>query len=311
VSAEETEMAAAARTYVNAGWRVFPLWWVVGGRCACPAGEACTSPGKHPLTRRGLHDATTDLERVATWWHICPHANIGIPAGDNGLAVLDVDPRHGGHVSLSRLVDALEDAGTPLPTTLSASTGGGGLHLIYAAPEGGIKGGSNVFGASMTGLDTRGRGGYIVAPPSVHATGRPYRWLSFLADIAPWPAALSALMDPAAAVAATRPARTAPAMPAADDFLFSAGGYAAVAMRGELARVHGAAEGERNHTLNRAAFALGQLVAAGLLDGDLVLDELVTAGLEIGLGLSETRATVRSGLRGGARAPREVGAVAA
>lgn len=80
--------------------------------------------------------------------------------------------------------------------------------------------------------------------------------------------------------------------------------YALAALRGEVERVRAAQEGERNDTLNRAAFSLGQLVADGQLDADEVADELTEAAEEAGLMARETRATIRSGLRGGARNPR-------
>lgn len=318
----ETEVAAVAITYAHAGWKVFPLWWVHDGRCGCPDGPSCTSPGKHPLVRQGVKDASDDVERIGAWWDRWPSANIGMPAGDNGLAVLDIDPRHGGHESLSRLVENLLRKGYRLPQTLTQSTGGGGLHLVFSAPEGGIKGGSNVFGPSMTGLDTRGRGGYIVAAPSVHASGREYRWVDLFADPAPWPQILSEWMEPEV----VKPAKAysnpyalallstvdggAPARRDPLDLMSTVGGYAEMALRGELARVRAACEGERNHTLNRAAFALGQLVAANLLDHDRVVRDLTDAGQEIGLGDSEIRATLRSGLLGGARAPRDLAGIA-
>jgi hypothetical protein len=80
--------------------------------------------------------------------------------------------------------------------------------------------------------------------------------------------------------------------------------YVLAALRGEVARVRRAPEGERNHSLNRAAFSLGQLVADGLLNATTVEDELSDAARDVGLGRTETRATIRSGLRSGRRVPR-------
>lgn len=192
----EPAAAAMARVYLRTGWSVFPVWWAQQGRCACPEGPGCASPAKHPITRKGLHDATRDEATAAAWWRRWPRANVGLPVGANGLAVLDVDPGHGGGASLRRLADDLAARRMALPPTLTAVTGSGGLHLFYAAPDGGIKCGSNVFGPGLGGLDTRGRGGYVVAPPSVHATGGEYTWLNFAAvDPAPWPEVLSTLMS--------------------------------------------------------------------------------------------------------------------
>ena len=289
----DSDRAAMARTYLAAGWCVFPLYWVVAGRCVCSAGAACHSPGKHPLVGGGVNSASHDRAVVEGWWRTWPNANVGLPADANGLAVLDVDPRHGGMGSLVRLDNALSARGEPLPATLATVTGSGGCHLIYAAPEGGVKGTSRAFGPDQPGLDTRGRGGYIVAPPSGHASGGTYAWVDFFAPMAPWPALLSALMEPA------RPAPPAGAGPVEDG-----DAYGRAALDGEVTRMAAAVEGSRNVTLNTAAFRLGQLVTIGLLEAAAVTEALTTAAAETGLTAAEARATVRSGLRGGARRPR-------
>lgn len=300
------EPGPVAMAYAAYGWSVFPVWWVDGGRCGCPRGAKCTSPGKHPLTRRGLNDASRQLGRVGSWWHRWPRANVGLPAGDNGLAVLDVDPRHGGGISAIRLNVHLAATGQ-LPLwadaderrrylTLAAVTGSGGLHLVFRAPAGGVKGGANCF-AGLPGIDVRGRGGYIVAAPSAHASGGRYAWVDgawFLTEPAPWPHALEQLAQgPEPAVSGT--AVMLSQAPAA---------YVAAALDGEVRRVRCAPEGERNHTLNRAAFSLGQLVAAGVLSAETVTAALSEAAAEAGLGAAEIRVTIRSGLRGGAAKPR-------
>jgi hypothetical protein len=82
--------------------------------------------------------------------------------------------------------------------------------------------------------------------------------------------------------------------------------YAAVALRAEALRVARAPVGTRNDTLNRAAFALGRLVAAGLLDAGTVTHELSAAARWSGLDRAETARTVRSGLRAGRRQPMPV-----
>lgn len=290
---EPGETGVMAQAYVAYGWSVFPLWWVCEGVCACPQARRCTSPGKHPLTRHGVLDASRDRLTVGEWFfRRWPLANIGLPMGDNGLAALDVDPRHRGDVSLALLSGRLGG----LPQTLTQRTGSGGSHLVFRAPEGGIKGGSGIFGE---GLDVRGRGGYIVAAPSMHAAGRRYEWVNFwIVDPAPWPQSLDRLrLDarPEAPAAVDRPLDLDPGEPDR---------YVAVALAGELQRVRETPEGGRNHALNRAAFSLGQLVEAGLLDRSKVQDELTQAGRDAGLGAAEIRATIRSGLRAGAARPR-------
>jgi hypothetical protein len=159
----------AAPSYARRGWKVFPVHSVNDGRCSCGKKE-CTSPGKHPRTRNGHKDATTDEGTVRRWWAKWPDANIGVATGkESGLIVLDVDPRNGGDESLAKLI---EQHGA-LPETVSVSTGGGGKHYYFAYPNGTVKGGSNVLGK---GLDLKADGGYVVAPPSGHASGGKYAW---------------------------------------------------------------------------------------------------------------------------------------
>ena len=88
----------------------------------------------------------------------------------SSLVVVDVDPSHGGDDSLA----ALEQAHGPLPDTIKAATGGGGVHVYFAHPGGLVH---NKVGL-VAGIDLRGDGGFVVAPPSVHPSGRPYAWLA-------------------------------------------------------------------------------------------------------------------------------------
>ena len=87
----------------------------------------------------------------------------------SSLVVVDVDPLHGGDASL----EALEQAHGPLPDTLRAVTGGGGRHVYFGHPGGSVP---NKVGL-VAGIDLRGDGGFVVAPPSIHPSGRSYAWL--------------------------------------------------------------------------------------------------------------------------------------
>lgn len=277
-----TSLSAAA--LARRGWPVLACH--AGFPCSC--GTACASPGKHPRTRRGLHDATLELAEIRRWWRRWPEANLAVrtgarPAGA-GVVVLDVDPGHGGEASLAALV---AEHG-PLPATLEVATGGGGRHLWFAHPGATVP---NSAGRLGPGLDVRGDGGYVVVPPSRHPAGPRYRWRP--APVATLPAWLHGLMLPPP----PRP-RTGP--PA----LARPGAWAAAALADEAAGVRGAPEGVRNDTLNRAAFALGQLVAGGHLDEGAVAAELLDAAIAAGLGEREARATVWSGLRAGGSFPR-------
>jgi Bifunctional DNA primase/polymerase, N-terminal len=146
-------------------------------------------------------------------------------------------------------------------------------------------------------VDWRGRDGLIVAPPSQHASGAPYTWIWPLTAALPEvPAALRRLLAP--------PPTQRPTLPPATLGIGRRGGYGLAALAGERAAVATAPPGRRNATLNRAAFNLGQLVAAGLVDVDRVRVLLLAAALGAGNPEAKARATIESGLRGGAAKPR-------
>ncbi len=160
----------AALSYAARGLKVIPLHTAgVDGRCSCRRG--CTSVGKHPRTMKGVKDATTDPSIIRKWWRKWPDANLGIATGaGSGIIGLDVDDGHGGWESLA----ALQDAHGPLPRTLATATGGGGSHSYYRHPGGRV---ANNAGKIAPGIDLRGDGGFVVAPPSRHHSGEPYRWV--------------------------------------------------------------------------------------------------------------------------------------
>lgn len=165
-----SEILDAALTYAASGFRVFPLWSVVGGRCACGS-LTCDRPGKHPiasLAPQGKLDATSDPATIRTWFLNAPLANLGLETEQSGLVVLDVDPRHGGKESLSEF-----DA--ELSATLTVSTGGGGLHAYYLRPPELLQFPSKI--RIRPGIDIIGNG-YVVAPPSLHISGQRYRWIN-------------------------------------------------------------------------------------------------------------------------------------
>jgi hypothetical protein len=172
---------------VSLGFHLIPIHTIVQGACTCGNAE-CKSPGKHPRTRAGSKDATSDVAQVTQWFNVdFLDSNVGIATGaTTGIVVLDVDPRHGGEVSLA----ALETHYGELAPTPTSRTGGGGLHFFFRHPGGTIK---NSAGALGAGLDIRGEGGFVVAPPSIHASGVSYEWLTgrapdqvVLAPVPPW-----------------------------------------------------------------------------------------------------------------------------
>jgi hypothetical protein len=139
-------------------WRVFSIYGVVEGRCACAGVTKECSPGKHPITRHGFLAATTNEERVQAWWRTYPWANIGAPTGQkSGFIVLDVDPKHGGLESLAAL-----EAQHGTLDTLTAITGSGGTHYYFLPPATPLR---NSVGDIAPGIDTRAEGGYVLLPP--------------------------------------------------------------------------------------------------------------------------------------------------
>jgi len=158
----------AALSYASQGYAVFPLHTIAGNGCSC--GTTCASPGKHPRTVHGVKDATTDQIQIRAWWQSSPDDNIGIATGNiSGLIVLDVDGDEG-EGSLS----SLELKHGKLPNTLVARTGSGGRHLYFSLQAGQVIHCS--AGRIGIGLDVRGEGGYVVAPPSRHSSGGGYEW---------------------------------------------------------------------------------------------------------------------------------------
>jgi KaiC/GvpD/RAD55 family RecA-like ATPase len=165
----------AALSYALRGWKVIPLHSAKtsprGTTCSCGKAD-CGSIGKHPLTVNGLTDATDDMDVVRAWWQKWPAANIGLVTGAvSGIFAVDEDPRHGGDATLREVVASYG----ALPETIESATGGGGRHLLFKHPGRKVKNDSRgaLIGA---GLDVRGDGGYIVAPPSNHASGEHYTW---------------------------------------------------------------------------------------------------------------------------------------
>jgi Bifunctional DNA primase/polymerase, N-terminal len=285
MTTSKSNLAAAALRYAALGWPVLPLHTPGhDGRCSCGRGD-CLKPGKHPRTRHGLHGASTNAARIRAWWAAWPDANVGVATG--WLVVVDVDDAHG-----RAALATLEHAHRPLPPTLTAASGRGG-HLYFHA---GAQCVANSVGRLGVGLDVRGRGGYVVAPPSLHADGHRYRW-SALHRPAPLPSWLAELLTPTA----PPPRRTPLPGPADGDRRRR---YFVAAMRGELADVAAARPGTRNDTLNRAAFRLGQLAAASHGSREELSGPLLAAALAAGLTEAESLATINSGLTAGQRHPR-------
>lgn len=283
----ESALAAAER-----GWHVFP----------------CVADGKRPALRGNWRDiATTSSARIRDWWSRAPF-NIGISCGPSRLAVIDLDmprpdmmgddagdgtlfPLSGADMlsMLARQHRQRYPAGTYIVDTPS-----GGCHLYFTAPEERVK---NSAGSLGPLIDVRADGGYVIGAGS-RIDGRPYTARGELPP-APLPSWLAGLIRDDY----VPPAVPLPRLPVEGDRARGRA-YAMAALRAETERVAAARPGTRNDTLNRAAFSLGQLVAAGLLPPIPVITGLIGAAVHAGLSEAEASRTVRSGLAGGARKSR-------
>src|SRR5262249_31967888 len=150
-----------------------PCHGVTQNACTCGNIE-CKSPGKHPRTKNGFKDATLDEAKIKEEWRKSPNSNIGIPTGAASMMlVVDVDQPDGEKT----LNEIIEKCGA-LPPTATAITGSGGKHLCFAYPSDSAL--TNSAGRLGPDVDTRGEGGYIVVPPSMHISGRSYSWVKEL-----------------------------------------------------------------------------------------------------------------------------------
>ncbi len=148
----------AALTYARAGLPVLPLHTPgPAGHCSCRR-AGCDRVGKHPRLPHGLTQASTDPGQVRAWWSRWPTANLGLRTGTL-TDVCDIDSDTG-RDALLRLLGTQPRHG-PL-----VRTGSGGWHLYLAATGYGNR------VRLLPGVDWRGVGGYVVAPPSHHACGQ-------------------------------------------------------------------------------------------------------------------------------------------
>jgi len=150
------DVHGAALAYAVRGWSVIPI----------------EARHKRPLIAwLDFQSRIATANEIKTWFQQWPDANVGIVTGStSGLVVVDVDAQHGGLES----IDAMEREHGPLPSTVAAVTGGGGRHLYFAHPGGTLH---NRVGI-RPGIDLRADGGCVVAPPSMHPSGRRYAWAS-------------------------------------------------------------------------------------------------------------------------------------
>jgi hypothetical protein len=275
-------------------WALFPCHSIVDCRCTCGRSD-CTSPGKHPRTLNGLNDASRDPKQQAEWWARWPQANLAIATGEvNGVVVIDIDPAKGGSESLA----AVEGKHGALPETVEVETGGGGLHLYFRYPETVKVHSRNGW---RPGVDVKADGGYVISPPSKHASGGTYRWAEGrkpgeieFAEIPPW---LLALLPQKC----EQPSELNHAIP-------SINGHASLLQRAQayVAKAAATGKGNRNDTAFRLAGNVAALSGNGsrLSEGE-ILSVLSPWNLRNNppLAESELRQCVQSAMRNGQPRP--------
>jgi hypothetical protein len=285
-------LRAWALHFAERGWHVFPI-----------------TPGakKPPVIDRWETRASTDPNQIHHWWRHTPHT-IGIATGPSGLVVVDLDTRKHGQPAPDRwttlgistgtgVLRALaRQRGTTVTPTYAVTTPSGGWHLYYTAPAGvALRNTHDVIGFK---IDTRAHGGYVVAPGSLVPPDG-YQ-LTDDRDPAELPSWLHQALTPKPPMALSRPAVHAAAHPT---------GYVSAAVEGEVQRVRTAPPGQHNAALCRGAYALGQLVGAGLLDSDTARAELTAAataliGADCDCTPAEVARVITAGLTAGTRNPR-------
>jgi archaellum biogenesis ATPase FlaH len=168
---DDPSMVAYALQYAKRGLGVFPIWEAFANICTCGDTE-CARQGKHPIefmVPHGCLDASTDAVQIRKWWGQRPTANIGILCGKTMFAV-DVDPRHGGDESFEKL----QAEHGKLPDCVQVHTGGGGRHFYLRVNGTPIEGRI----AMLPGIDIKATGGYVLAPPSNHISGKRYEFVT-------------------------------------------------------------------------------------------------------------------------------------
>jgi len=265
--------------YLSYGWALVPLHHIGPNGCTCTRGtEVCPSAGKHPVYREW--HAPLNLIHDMAGWHD-RHWNVGIATGaPSGMWVLDYDPaaaERAGSAIETEVISIVQRLGTP-----HVLTGGQGNHWRFAMPADFEP--TNRRGSLPAGLDVRGTGGQVVAPPSVSGKGAYVE----LSDAAPYvaPGWLLDMIRPAQRLLPTTGSTAAPAGWSPDPYQSrdssgvprSGGGgpddrgqrYAAGAVRALLDQLAGAPEGTRNDTAFRVAARLVELGNAGWTDADQI-----------------------------------------
>lgn len=286
-----TTLLEAALEYASQGFAVLPLHYPIintkSGKvfCSCHLGDECPKPGKHPqyheiLIKHGVHDASIDPITIQAWWKEWPKANVGVATGEqSNLFVIDADS--------PIIVNDAQQRG--LPPTAGVTTPRGAhawfLHPGFIVPN----------KVDIEGFDFRGDGGLVVAPPSLHYSGKRYEWSTDLTTpLAECPNWITALITQNKAYTPDAVLRNA-----IRDTPYGLG-----ALKKATAQITAAHNGSRNDTLYRATASMYNLVAGGELLAPTVDYALIDAAEKVGLDPTEIQRTLLSARTNGSANPR-------
>lgn len=249
-----------------------------------------TPHGKNPLINwKAYQSALPTNDEIRQWWETTPNANIGIATGVvSGVFVLDCDTKDAVRTVETRGYGEACIAGT-----------GNGVHFYFAMPDFPVGNRAKI----LPGMDIRGTGGYVVAPPSIHPSGRTYQWLTDVNLDRRAPDWLLDLLRPTQYAPCLSPRKPGPFQGAQ---ITHGDRFARAAFSREYLAVLNAPCGARNDTLNRSCFILGGLIGDGLLDRAEVEAAMLQAALAHGENEREAKATIASGVGDGIAKPRSV-----
>jgi len=250
---------------------------------------------KVPLIAGGVYSATSNRRRLEKYFQSHPDANYGVATG-SGFFVVDVDGKKG-RQSLRRM----KKKHGKLPKTVTVQTAKG-RHYYFRSKNIVVK---NTAGKLGPCIDVRGDGGYAVGPGSVHESGKVY-------DFVPGRALGQAKIAKApewllkSVRKSKRPAKRVVTQPVPLGKLDRAKAYGEAARQRELDLLRAAPRHQRNNTLNRCAFKLGQLVPYGIADKNTIERDLAQVAASIGLNDAEIEPTINSGINAGIASPRKL-----
>lgn len=292
-----------ARSFIAAGIAVFPCREKTTEGIDYATGEIVDFVEKSPYTSDGLKGATTSIRIVnILFGERHPGAAIGVPTGEKlGAWVLDLDRRQdddGESKDGNEWLTAMEAIHGPLPDTARAKTANGGTHIFFKHIDG-----IRNRAAIAPGVDTRGEGGYILAPGSVMADGRRYEWVNWDSDGLPeFADAPDWLVDmvKTKTIAASNATYSGTTQATGSNPV-----YVDRAVQAELDDLARTPQGGRNEALNTSAFKLGRLVGGGHLSENDARSSLESIAQQWP-NFHKSKGTIGRGLREGMAQPREV-----